>query len=68
MKLGFVYPQTELDGNARALHEIGIAVEALGYDSSRSTTTSPAPSTPIVNLRSLAPTPSATRSTIRWLR
>ena len=32
MKLGFVYPQTELDGNARALHEIGIAVEALGYD------------------------------------
>jgi probable F420-dependent oxidoreductase len=32
VKLGFVYPQTELDGNARALHEIGIAVEALGYD------------------------------------
>ena len=32
MKLGFVYPQTELDGNAWALHEIGIAVEALGYD------------------------------------
>ena len=37
-------------------------------DCSCSTTTSPAPSTPIANLRSLAPTPSATRSTIHSLR
>lgn len=33
MKLGAVYPQTELSGDPRALHEIGLAVEALGYDS-----------------------------------
>jgi probable F420-dependent oxidoreductase len=33
MKLGVVYPQTELAGDPRALHEIGVAVDMLGYDS-----------------------------------
>ena len=33
MKLGVVYPQTELGGDPRALHEIGVAVDTLGYDS-----------------------------------
>jgi probable F420-dependent oxidoreductase len=33
MKLGVVYPQTELGGDPRALHDIGIAVDGLGYDS-----------------------------------
>lgn len=33
MKLGVVYPQTELGGDPRALHEIGVAVDTLGYAS-----------------------------------
>jgi probable F420-dependent oxidoreductase len=33
MKLGVVYPQTELGGDPRAVHEIGVAVDTLGYDS-----------------------------------
>jgi probable F420-dependent oxidoreductase len=32
MKIGAIYPQTELQGNPRALDSIGRAVEALGYD------------------------------------
>jgi probable F420-dependent oxidoreductase len=32
MKIGAVYPQTELDGNPEAVRHIGTAVEALGYD------------------------------------
>jgi probable F420-dependent oxidoreductase len=33
MKIGAVYPQIELGGDPQALHDIGLAVEALGYDS-----------------------------------
>lgn len=33
MKLGVVYPQTELHGDPTAVHEIGVAVDTLGYDS-----------------------------------
>jgi probable F420-dependent oxidoreductase len=33
MKFGVVYPQTELGGDPLALHEIGVAVDTLGYDS-----------------------------------
>lgn len=33
MKLGVVYPQTELGGDPRALHEIGVAVDSLGFGS-----------------------------------
>jgi probable F420-dependent oxidoreductase len=32
MKIGVVYPQTELGGDPDAVRAIGIAVEALGYD------------------------------------
>ncbi|MEN3974897.1 LLM class F420-dependent oxidoreductase [Emcibacter sp. SYSU 3D8] len=32
MKLGAVYPQTELKGDPKAVHDIGLAVEKLGYD------------------------------------
>jgi probable F420-dependent oxidoreductase len=32
MKFGVVYPQTELGGDPRALHDIGVAVERLGFD------------------------------------
>ncbi|MCU0260190.1 MAG: LLM class F420-dependent oxidoreductase [Ilumatobacteraceae bacterium] len=32
MKVGIVYPQTELGGDPQALHDIGLAVEAAGYD------------------------------------
>jgi len=32
MKLGAVYPQTELKGDPQAVHDIGLAVEKLGYD------------------------------------
>ena len=32
MKLGAVYPQTELKGDPQAVHDIGLAVERLGYD------------------------------------
>ena len=34
MKLGVVYPQNETHGDPRGVHEIGRAVEDLGYDSS----------------------------------
>jgi probable F420-dependent oxidoreductase len=33
MKFGVVYPQTELAGNPSALRELGVAVDAAGYDS-----------------------------------
>ena len=33
MKYGFVYPQTELRGEAQALYDIGRAVEDIGFDS-----------------------------------
>ncbi len=33
MRLGVVYPQNELHGDPTGVHEIGLAVEALGYDS-----------------------------------
>ncbi len=33
MKFGVVYPQTELGGDPVAVHQIGVAVEDLGYDS-----------------------------------
>jgi probable F420-dependent oxidoreductase len=33
MRFGVVYPQTELGGDPRALHEIGVAVDTLGFDS-----------------------------------
>lgn len=33
MKLTAIYPQIELGGDPRALREIGVGVEALGYDS-----------------------------------
>ena len=32
MKIGVVYPQTELKGDPEAVRAIGLAVEALGYD------------------------------------
>jgi len=32
MKIGVVYPQTELGGNPEAVRAIGLAVESLGYD------------------------------------
>jgi probable F420-dependent oxidoreductase len=32
MKLGIVYPQVELRGDPQAVHDIGMGVEALGYD------------------------------------
>jgi probable F420-dependent oxidoreductase len=32
MKIGVVYPQTELGGDPQAVREIGLATEALGYD------------------------------------
>jgi probable F420-dependent oxidoreductase len=32
MKIGVVYPQTELKGEPQAVHDIGLAVEKLGYD------------------------------------
>ena len=32
MKIGVVYPQTELRGDPEAVHAIGVAVESLGYD------------------------------------
>ena len=32
MQLGAIYPQTELHGDPQALHAIGCAVEAAGYD------------------------------------
>jgi probable F420-dependent oxidoreductase len=32
MKIGAIYPQTELGGDPTALHAIGMAVEELGYD------------------------------------
>jgi probable F420-dependent oxidoreductase len=31
MKIGAVYPQTELKGDPQAVHDIGIAVEKMGY-------------------------------------
>jgi probable F420-dependent oxidoreductase len=33
MKFGVVYPQIELGGDPRAVHEIGVTVESLGFDS-----------------------------------
>lgn len=33
MKIGAVYPQTELGGDPSALHDIGLAAERLGFDS-----------------------------------
>jgi probable F420-dependent oxidoreductase len=33
VKLGVVYPQNETHGNPAGVHEIGLAVESLGYDS-----------------------------------
>ncbi len=33
MKLGVVYPQNETHGDPRGVHDIGLAVESLGYDS-----------------------------------
>ncbi len=33
MKVGVVYPQNETHGDPLALHEIGLAIESLGYDS-----------------------------------
>jgi probable F420-dependent oxidoreductase len=33
MKFGVVYPQTELGGDPSAVREIGVAVDALGFDS-----------------------------------
>ena len=32
MKIGVVYPQTELKGDPIAVKEIGLATENLGYD------------------------------------
>jgi probable F420-dependent oxidoreductase len=32
MKFGVVYPQIELRGDPQAVHDIGVGVEALGYD------------------------------------
>src|SRR5690349_20373380 len=32
MKIGAVYPQTELGGDPEAIRRIGLAVESLGYD------------------------------------
>ena len=32
MKIGVVYPQTELNGDPAAVRRIGLAVEELGYD------------------------------------
>src|SRR4051812_2408673 len=32
MKIGVVYPQTELHGDPSAVREIGLAVERLGFD------------------------------------
>jgi alkanesulfonate monooxygenase SsuD/methylene tetrahydromethanopterin reductase-like flavin-dependent oxidoreductase (luciferase family) len=32
MKIGVVYPQTELGGDPEAVRAIGLAVESLGYD------------------------------------
>ena len=32
MKIGVVYPQTELEGDPTAVKEIGLATEDLGYD------------------------------------
>ena len=33
MKVGAIYPQNEMHGDPAALHDIGLAVEGLGYDS-----------------------------------
>lgn len=33
MKIGVIYPQTELKGDPRAVRRIGLATEALGFDS-----------------------------------
>ena len=33
MRLGVVYPQNELHGDPAGVHELGLAVESLGYDS-----------------------------------
>jgi probable F420-dependent oxidoreductase len=33
MKFGVVYPQTELGGDPEAVHDIGVGVDALGFDS-----------------------------------
>ena len=33
MKFGVVYPQNETHGDPQALHDLGIAIESLGYDS-----------------------------------
>jgi len=33
MKFGVVYPQTELGGDPTAVHEIGVGVDSLGFDS-----------------------------------
>lgn len=32
MKIGLIYPQTELQGNAAAVRQIGLAAEEIGYD------------------------------------
>jgi probable F420-dependent oxidoreductase len=32
MKIGVIYPQTELNGDPAAVHRIGLAAEELGYD------------------------------------
>ncbi len=32
MKIGVIYPQTELQGNPEAVRDIGLATEALGFD------------------------------------
>ena len=32
MKVGVVYPQTELEGNPQAFRQLGLAIEKLGYD------------------------------------
>jgi probable F420-dependent oxidoreductase len=32
MKLGVVYPQIEMRGDPQAVHDVGVGVEALGYD------------------------------------
>ena len=32
MKIGVIYPQTELKGDPAAVYRIGVAAEELGYD------------------------------------
>ena len=64
MKIGAIYPQIELAGDPRAVREIGIAVEQLGYDHLVFYDHVVTPLTLTGNRSWVVRTPSAIRSTI----